>query len=108
MRGRPPASDRTRPMVHRSSVSLLVVLAATVLAGQQAPPLPATSIQVDRLTAHIKELSSDAYEGRGPGTRAEQKVVDYLSKQLAGAGAQPGGDPDGRGGRKWTQGVTLL
>ena len=95
-------------MRHRFPVFLLMVLATAALAAQQGPQLPATPIQVDRLTAHIKEVSSDAYEGRGPGTRAEQKVVDYLSKQLAAAGVQPGGDSDGRGGRKWTQGVTLL
>src|SRR6187431_3239726 len=95
-------------MRHRVPVFLFMVLAAAALAAQQGPQLPATPIQVDRLTAHIKEVSSDAYQGRGPGTPAEQKVVDYLSKQLAAAGVQPGGDPDGRGGRKWTQAVTLL
>src|SRR6188508_2303813 len=95
-------------MRHRVPVFLFMVLAAAALAAQQGPQLPATPIQVDRLTAHIKEVSSDAYEGRGPGTRAEQKVVEYLSKQLMAAGVQPGGDSDGRGGRKWTQGVTLV
>ena len=97
-----------RRVPQRLPAALLTICATTVLAGQQAPQLPATPIQVDRLTAHIKEVSSDAYEGRGPGTRAEQKVVDYLSKQLMAAGVQPGGDSDGRGGRKWTQGVTLV
>jgi Zn-dependent M28 family amino/carboxypeptidase len=95
-------------MARRASIFLLVVLAAAVLAARQSPQLPATPIRVDRLTAHVKEVSADGYEGRGPGTRAEQKVVDYLSKQLAAARVQPGGDPDGRGGRKWTQGVMLL
>src|SRR4051812_19590269 len=95
-------------MARRASIFLLVVLAAAVLAAQQSPQLPATPIRVDRLTAHVKEVSADAYEGRGPGTRAEQKVVDYLSKQLAAARVEPGGDADGRGGRKWTQGVMLL
>ena len=96
-------------MFRRSSISFVVLLAAAAtVAAQRGPTLPATPIQVDRLTAHIKEVSSDAYEGRGPGTRAEQKVVDYLSKQLSAAGVQPGGDSDGKGGRKWTQAVTLL
>jgi Zn-dependent M28 family amino/carboxypeptidase len=95
-------------MARRASIFLLVVLAGVVLAARQSPQLPATPIRVDRLTAHVKEVSADGYEGRGPGTRAEQKVVDYLSKQLAAARVQPGGDPDGRGGRKWTQGVMLL
>jgi Zn-dependent M28 family amino/carboxypeptidase len=96
--------------MQRRAFTLLIVLVGTaaLVAAQGAPKLPSTPIQIDRLTNHIKELSSDAYEGRGPGTRAEQKVVDYLSKQLAAAGVQPGGDQDGRGGRKWTQAVTLL
>jgi Zn-dependent M28 family amino/carboxypeptidase len=34
--------------------------------------------------------------------------VDYLTRQLAAAGVQPGGDSDGKGGRKWTQAVTLI
>src|SRR5512147_825964 len=94
-RRRPLAPDRKVPMLSRTSASLVFVLAAAgTLAAQGTPTLPATPIQVDRLAAHIKEVSSDAYEGRGPGTRAEQKVVDYLSKQLAAAGVQPGGDPD--------------
>jgi Zn-dependent M28 family amino/carboxypeptidase len=96
-------------MFQHSWTSFVVLVVATATAaGQGAPKLPATPIQIDRLTAHIREVSSDAYEGRGPGTRAEQKVVDYLTKQLAAAGIQPGGDPDGKGGRKWTQAVTLL
>ena len=95
-------------MLHRSLVCMFVLITATTLAAQQPAKLPDTPIDVARLTAHVKEISSDAYEGRGPGTRAEPKVVDYLSKQLAAAGVQPGGEPDGRGGRKWTQAVTLV
>ena len=95
-------------MFRGSLILVGVVTAVAVAAAQRTPALPASPIQVDRLTAHVKEVSSDAYEGRSPGTPAELKVVDYLSRQLAAAGVQPGGDPDGRGGRKWTQAVTLF
>ena len=95
-------------MLNRSCAFLLTLLVATAPAAQQTRALPATPIDPARLTAHVRELSSDAYEGRGPGTRAEHKVIDYLTKQLAADGVQPGGDPDGRGGRKWTQAVTLI
>ena len=96
-------------MSRRSWTAFVVLIAAAATtAAQGALRLPATPIQVDRLAAHIREVSSDAYEGRGPGTRAEQRVVDYLTKQLAAAAVQPGGDPDGKGGRKWTQAVTLI
>src|SRR5205085_9264234 len=105
----PPAYRRKVLMFSRPCASLAIVVAAASLAAAQGTPaLPPTPIQAERLAAHVKEVSSDAYEGRGPGTRAETKVVDYLSKQLAATGVQPGGDPDGRGGRRWTQAVTLL
>src|SRR5215203_2808061 len=95
-------------MFRGSWILLGVITTVAVAAAQRTPTLPVSPIQVDRLTAHVKEVSSDAYGGRSPGTAAEAKVVDYLSRQLASAGVQPGGDPDGRGGRKWTQAVTLL
>src|SRR3954451_10529303 len=104
---RSPVPHRN-PMLYRTGGFGLVLLTAAVLAAAQTAKLPDTPIDVAKLTAHVKEISSDAYEGREPGTRAEPKVVDYLTKQLAAAGVQPGGEPDGRGGRKWTQAVTLV
>jgi Zn-dependent M28 family amino/carboxypeptidase len=38
----------------------------------------------------LKTLSSDEYEGRGIGTRAERKTVEYLAGELAKAGFAPG------------------
>lgn len=59
-----------------------------------------------RISRDVKELASDAYEGRGPATAGEAKTVAYLSKQFAAAGLQPGGDlADGK--RLWTQAVPL-
>lgn len=43
---------------------------------------------------HIKVLSSDDFEGRGPGTPGEQKTIDYLTDQLRKMGLKPG-NPDG-------------
>jgi len=60
-----------------------------------------------RISADVKELSSDAYEGRSPATAGEDKTIAFLSKQFADAGMQPGGDlKDGQ--RLWTQAVPLL
>ncbi|WP_305805892.1 M28 family metallopeptidase [Stenotrophomonas sp. YIM B06876] len=60
-----------------------------------------------RISADVKELASDAYEGRSPATAGEDKTVAYLSRQFAAAGLQPGGDlKDGK--RLWTQAVPLL
>jgi Zn-dependent M28 family amino/carboxypeptidase len=60
-----------------------------------------------RFSEHVKTLGSDAFEGRGPATPAEQKTIDYIVGQFKTAGLQPGGDlVNGR--RKWTQDVPLL
>ncbi|MCF8825120.1 M28 family metallopeptidase [Xanthomonas campestris] len=59
-----------------------------------------------RISRDVKELASDAYEGRGPATAGEDKTIAYLSTQFAAAGLQPGGDlADGK--RLWTQAVPL-
>ncbi len=46
------------------------------------------------LLAHIKTLSSDEFEGRGPGTIGETRSVEYISKQFRELGLKPG-NPDG-------------
>jgi Zn-dependent M28 family amino/carboxypeptidase len=60
-----------------------------------------------RLRAHVQTLGSDAFEGRGPTTRAETKTVNYLIAQLKAAGVSPGGTMV-NGRRGWTQDVPLL
>ena len=38
----------------------------------------------------VKTLSSDAFEGRGPGTPGEDKTVEYIKAQFERIGLQPG------------------
>jgi Zn-dependent M28 family amino/carboxypeptidase len=68
----------------------------------------AADVQIDPklLSEHIKVLSSDAFEGRGPATAGEVKSVAYISEQFKAAGLQPGGDKT-KAGRAWTQNVPL-
>ncbi|HEV2533068.1 M28 family metallopeptidase [Phenylobacterium sp.] len=66
---------------------------------------PAT-IDPALMSRDIKVLSSDAFEGRGPNTRAEPKTLAYIEAQFKAAGLQPGGDKTGAG-RAWTQNVPL-
>jgi Zn-dependent M28 family amino/carboxypeptidase len=84
---------------------LLLATAVAVLlplSALAAPPL----IDGARLTEHVKVLSDDSFEGRGPATAGETKTVAYISAQFAAAGLQPGGDlKDGK--RAWTQDVPL-
>ena len=42
------------------------------------------------LLRHIRELSSDAYDGRLPGTPGEEKSVAYVISQIKDIGLQPG------------------
>src|SRR5215208_1578346 len=51
----------------------------------QLPP-----IDVDRMLAHTKTLSSDEFEGRAPGTKGEELSVAYLSDQFKNVGLKPG------------------
>lgn len=84
----------------------LVALAsgAALVLSSCAPKPPA--FDTDRLSADVKALSSDAFEGRGPGTPADDKTVEYITREFKEAGLSPGGDPK-NGQRSWTQAVPL-
>src|SRR5262249_22379975 len=62
------------------------------------PPIDTQAVLTD-----IKKLSSDEFEGRGPGTKGETLTVQYLTDQFKAAGAEPG-NPDG----SWMQTVPLV
>ena len=84
--------------------TLIFLLALSACSIAVAADIPTFSTQ--RLSDEVKTLSSDAFEGRGPATRAEQKTIDYVVEQMKAAGIQPGGDiKDGK--RLWTQAVPL-
>jgi Zn-dependent M28 family amino/carboxypeptidase len=82
-----------------TSVAVLSLIAGAASADPRLDPA--------KLAEHIRILSADDYEGRGPATPAEVKTVDYLIKAFSAAGAQPGGSPDASGKRGWTQDVPL-
>jgi Zn-dependent M28 family amino/carboxypeptidase len=63
---------------------------------------PAAAIDLAALKADTQTLSSDAYEGREPGTAGEAKSVAYLIDRMEALGLSPGG----RNG-SWTQDVPL-
>ena len=85
----------------RVVISLLAMSVSTALMA--APP----KFDGARISADVRELASDAYEGRSPATAGEEKTIAFLSRQFAAAGMQPGGDlQDGK--RLWTQAVPLL
>ena len=79
-----------------SALAHLLGLAAALTLGACASgggvdPTPET-VDADRLNAHVRELASDAYEGRAPGTPGEERTVAYIAEQFRAMGLQPGGD----------------
>jgi hypothetical protein len=76
---------------HRAAC-LLFVLAGFAAQTSTLPELrtAAATMTPDNLLRHIRELSSDAYEGRLPGTPGEDKSVAYVLSQIKAIGLQPG------------------
>ena len=96
----------------------MTLLAATLAASSllAAPPAsaPPSLVSVDErkaaavitpelLRAHVKFLSSDLLEGRGPSTRGDALAREYVATELEALGLAPGA-PDGG----WVQKVPLV
>ena len=57
---------------------------------QQIPMSQLPSVDPEAILAHTKVLSSDEFEGRGPGTKGEELTVTYLVDQFKKIGLKPG------------------
>jgi Zn-dependent M28 family amino/carboxypeptidase len=91
----------------RPSLSLLfstVLLGTAALTQAQQPRVPAVaglpetarqaanSIDPEKIRAHVRFLSGDLLEGRGPGTRGAELAADYIATQFALDGLAPAGE----------------
>jgi len=88
--------------------AFIALFSTTIACSAPAPSGPIAmadlpNISTDLMMADIRRLSSDEFEGRGPGTNGESLTVQYLSEQLRAAGIEPG-NPDGT----FTQRVPLV
>lgn len=54
-----------------------------------------TEIPVEKLKQHITYLASDKLEGRGTGSKGEQKAAKYIAKQFKKIGLKPAGTEGG-------------
>ncbi len=94
-------SHSSRPMAQRllsgAAALWLVAGAAAAQSGAAGP------ISADRMSAVVKEIASDAYEGRAPGTPGETRTVAYLIAQFKALGLEPDGEAGG-----WTQTTPLV
>ncbi|OWR01110.1 M28 family metallopeptidase [Sphingopyxis witflariensis] len=75
---------------------------ASKTAAAALPDVALPDLSLSTLQAVTKELSSDAFEGRAPGTAGEEKTVAYIIKQYEAAGLKPGNNGS------WTQDVPLV
>lgn len=71
---------------------LLLFAACTGTTDDGNLPTSTTGITVDGLAEHIKVLSSDAYEGRAPGTPGGEKTRQYIAQQYEQLGMKSVGD----------------
>ena len=77
------------------AVAVLACCLAPALAAQQIPPAvkaAEASIDPEKIRAHVKFLSDDLLEGRGPGLRGAEIAAQYIATQFALDGLKPGGD----------------
>jgi Zn-dependent M28 family amino/carboxypeptidase len=96
-------------MFERLASALLVVSLVACSKPAVAPPprspsvvsadadTAAKTISADYLRSQIAQLSSDAFEGRGPATAGDRAARAYLVEQLKGLGLSPGA------GQSWEQ-----
>jgi Zn-dependent M28 family amino/carboxypeptidase len=86
---------------------LFVAVPAVTQPSSAAIPPPVKRamerISDDAIRAHVKFLSSDLLEGRGPGTRGDAIATHYLASQFEAMGLQPAGDNN-----TYFQNVSLL
>jgi Zn-dependent M28 family amino/carboxypeptidase len=75
---------------------LLVTFLALPLAAQTGAPQPVAqalgAFSKSAMAAHDRFLASDQLEGRGPGTRGDELVVQYIAAQFKSYGLEPAGD----------------
>ena len=91
-----------RPWTQPLSMALMVSLAGCAV--QDGGTADAISVMsAESMMGHISRLSSDGFEGRGPGTAGEDSTVAYLIDQFTSLGLAPG-NPDGG----FEQGVDLI
>jgi hypothetical protein len=84
-----------------SRVLLACVAFAFVRSALSATP--SGPIDPERLSATVRTLASEEFQGRAPGTAGETKTIAYLTDAFRKLGLAPGGENGG-----WTQIVPIV
>src|SRR6267142_5453107 len=79
-------------VMNTRAVLLMIAAMATACATPAPPPVLSQLPDIDTgaIVGHVKVLSSDEFEGRGPGTKGEELTVSYLIDQFKKLGLKPG------------------
>ena len=89
-----------------AAIAAVLALSAPVIAAPLAMAAPAAAAKVepsiDTMKRLVKELSSDTYEGRAPGSAGEEKTMALLTAEFAKLGLKPGNNGS------WFQDVPLV
>ena len=81
--------EAAAPAVSESEGSpVALALSGSNAAAEEA----AATISDDYMRSIIVEISDDSYEGRGPGSRGDEKARTWLAQQLKAIGLEPGGE----------------
>ena len=85
----------------RTFLPALALLLSAGCATMSEAPSAQAQISLETVQRITRELSSDAYEGRAPGTPGETRTVETIAREFERAGLQPGNNGS------WYQDVPL-
>jgi Zn-dependent M28 family amino/carboxypeptidase len=88
----PYIQPRTRSAVALAASLLAISVSALAQNIPAAVKTAEASIDPEKIRAHVKFLSDDLLEGRGPGLRGSEIAAQYIATQFALYGLKPGGD----------------
>jgi Zn-dependent M28 family amino/carboxypeptidase len=96
------AATATATAATATAATAASATAAATAPGRSAGVETRSPISPARMSATVRTLASDAFEGRAPGTAGEARTVAYLIDRFRALGLEPAGD-DG-----FTQPVPLI
>ena len=75
-------------------LAAISLLSASAFAQSIPPAVKSAEASIDpeKIRAHVKFLSDDLLEGRGPGMRGDEIAAQYIATQFELYGLKPGGD----------------
>jgi hypothetical protein len=86
------ACSADEPATEKAAAPLSSPIAIEATGGNPAAEAAANQITDEYMREIIAEISSDAYEGRGPASRGDEKTRAYLVSRMQELGLEPGGE----------------